>query len=72
MPSHKMRGREAELVPYHFRLLCKRCNSYRFTTIELVTQQGTNLIKLECRHCDFRILLTEELFGNESTGGSNG
>ena len=49
---------------YPFRLLCKRCNSYRYTTIEQETRPGMlfNLIKLECHRCGIVVDVTEELF----------
>ena len=45
---------------YPFRLLCKRCNSYRFTTISLVE----NLIRMDCRRCKNNEYVIEERFGD--------
>ena len=48
------------MTDYPFRLLCKACNSYRFTTI---TRSGEH-IRLECSRCLNRVILAEERFGN--------
>lgn len=57
---------------YPFRLLCKRCNSYRFTTISQFPRQGMlyNHIELKCLRCDVRIMITEEPFDTEKKDGS--
>lgn len=49
---------------YPFRLLCKQCNSYRYTTIEQETRPKMlfNLIRLECHRCGIVVDVTEELF----------
>ena len=47
---------------YPFRLLCRVCNSYRFTTLE---RQG-HLIKMECQRCKNKREIVRELFGNQS------
>jgi len=48
------------MTDYPFRLLCKACNSYRFTAI---VRQGEH-IRMECLRCLNHVVVTEERFDN--------
>lgn len=52
---------------YRFRLLCKQCNSYLFTTITQVPCPGMmfNLIVLACMKCDVIESSVEQTFGHK-------
>jgi translation initiation factor 2 beta subunit (eIF-2beta)/eIF-5 len=54
------------VTDYPFRLLCKRCNSYRFTTIQ---QVGNHYIRMKCRRCGNHTVVKEELFENAPEPG---
>jgi len=55
------------MTDYPFRLLCKRCNSYRFTTISQIQQPRMmyNLVRLTCRQCEIELDVMTELFGHQ-------
>jgi len=52
---------------YPFRLICKKCNSYRHTTIEQFPRHGMlySMIRLNCLKCEYFVQFTEERFDHE-------
>lgn len=57
--------------PYKFRLLCKRCNSYRHTTLAPVYDVGGEkhgqiiYLMLHCAHCDVSAKSLDEAFPDD-------